>query len=227
MRPATSCSTRAQASSATLRRWYLYGLALAGFVVLLLGVLAVLPANPRRLLLPEQASKVKSAIRRHLMLYGCRLDRLELDGAKGGGAVGCWPQGKGAEVDGLDALAAKVKGTPGAIGYGGITTVKSNGFTSVSLKNRAGEFVKADVASFTKAAEAEDWSVAGFNVDMVDEEAAGAWPIVGANFVLVPENPAAEKASAYPPHTSRNSALWDGVLKSPARITGPWWRRSR
>jgi len=34
-----------------------------------------------------------------------------------------WPQGKGAEVDGLDALAAKVKATPGAIGYGGVTTV--------------------------------------------------------------------------------------------------------
>ena len=34
-----------------------------------------------------------------------------------------WPQGKGAEVEGLDALAAKVKATPGAIGYGGGTTV--------------------------------------------------------------------------------------------------------
>jgi|GEM_PF-5311359 len=48
-------------------------------------------------LLPDQASKVKSTIRRHLMLYGCRLDRLELTGAKGSGAAGCWPQGKGAD----------------------------------------------------------------------------------------------------------------------------------
>ena len=48
-------------------------------------------------LLPEQASKVKSAIRRHLMLYGCRLDRLEVAGGQGSGAVGCWPQGKGAD----------------------------------------------------------------------------------------------------------------------------------
>ena len=107
-----------------------------------------------------------------------------------------WPQGKGAEVEGLDALAAKVKATPGAIGYGGVTTVKTNGFTSVSLKNRAGEFVKADHASFTKAAEAEDWSVPGFNVDLVDEAAAGAWPILGANFALVPENPTAQKVDA-------------------------------
>jgi phosphate transport system substrate-binding protein len=107
-----------------------------------------------------------------------------------------WPQGKGAEVEGLEALAAKVKATPGAIGYGGVTTVKSNGLTSVSLKNRAGEFVKADHASFAKAAEAEDWSVPGFNVDLVDEAAAGAWPILGANFVLVPENPTAQKVDA-------------------------------
>jgi phosphate transport system substrate-binding protein len=107
-----------------------------------------------------------------------------------------WPQGKGVEVEGLDALAAKVKATPGAIGYGGVTTVKTNGFTSVSLKNRHGEFVKADHTSFAKAAEAEDWNTPGFNVDLVDEEAAGAWPILGANFVLVPENPTAEKVDS-------------------------------
>jgi phosphate transport system substrate-binding protein len=107
-----------------------------------------------------------------------------------------WPQGKGIEVDGIDALAAKVKATPGAIGYGGVTTEKSNGFSSVSLQNRHGDFVKAEPASFAKAAEAEDWGAPGFNVDLVDEHAAGAWPILGANFVLVPENPTADKVEA-------------------------------
>ncbi len=129
------------------------------------------------------------------MLFTTYLTRVSEAWAAGprAGTTVQWPQGKGAEVDGLDALAAKVKSAPGAIGYGGVTTVKSNGFTSVSLKNRAGEFVKADHASFAKAAEAEDWSVPGFNVDLVDEAAAGAWPILGANFVLVPENPTAER----------------------------------
>ena len=107
-----------------------------------------------------------------------------------------WPANVGAAADGLAGLQTKVKGTPGAIGYGGSTTVRETGLASVSLKNRAGEYVKADVGSFAKAAEAEDWGVPGFNVDLVDEEAAGAWPIIGANFVLVPENPVAEKVEA-------------------------------
>ena len=107
-----------------------------------------------------------------------------------------WPANVGAAAEGLEGLTAKVKATPGAIGYGGVTTVKSSGLASVSLKNRAGEFVRADIESFAKAAGAEDWNTPGFNVDLVDEEAAGAWPILGANFVLVPENPTAEKVDA-------------------------------
>lgn len=107
-----------------------------------------------------------------------------------------WPQGKGVEVEGLEPLAAKVKATPGAIGYGGVTTVKEVGLASVLLQNQAGEFVKAEAAAFAKAAEAEDWSQPGFNVDLVDEHAPGAWPILGANFALVPENPTAEKVES-------------------------------
>jgi phosphate transport system substrate-binding protein len=135
----------------------------------------------------------------HFTTYLSRVSEAWAAGPRAGTTVQ-WPQGKGAEVDGLDALAAKVKATPGAIGYGGVTTVKTNGFTSVSLKNRAGEFVKAQPASFAKAAEAEDWGAPGFNVDLVDEAAAGAWPILGANFALVPENPTAEKVE-----TARNA----------------------
>jgi phosphate transport system substrate-binding protein len=132
------------------------------------------------------------------MLFTTYLTRVSEAWAAGprAGTTVQWPQGKGAEVDGLDALAAKVKGTPGAIGYGGVTTVKTNAFASVTLQNRAGEFVKADHASFAKAAEAEDWNTPGFNVDLVDEAASGAWPILGAAFVLVPENPSAEKVEA-------------------------------
>lgn len=114
----------------------------------------------------------------------------------GAGTTVKWPQGKGLEVDSLEALAAKVKATPGAIGYGGVTTVKEIGLASVLLQNASHEFVKAEPASFAKAAEAENWSAPGFNVDLVDEHAPGAWPILGANFALVPENPTAEKVEA-------------------------------
>lgn len=48
-------------------------------------------------LLPEQVSRVQSAVRRHLQLYGCRIDGLQLQGQQGQGAAACWPQGKAAD----------------------------------------------------------------------------------------------------------------------------------
>lgn len=104
-----------------------------------------------------------------------------------------WPEGVGAVADGLDGQVAKVKATPGAVSFAGETTVKDNRFATAFLLNHAGEFVKAGAASFSKAAAAADWEAPAFNMDLVDLDAKGAWPIVGANFVLVPDNPAAEK----------------------------------
>lgn len=112
------------------------------------------------------------------------------------GAVVQWPANVGASVGGQDDLIAKMKGTPGAIGYGSVGRAKEHKFASVSLRNRAGEFIKPDAASFAKAGEGADWNATGFAVDMVDGETGGAWPICGASFVLVPENPTAEKVEA-------------------------------
>lgn len=175
------------------------------------------------------------------MLFTTYLSRASEAWAAGprAGTTVQWPQGKGAEVDGLDALAAKVKATPGAIGYGGVTTVKTNGFASVALKNRAGEYVKADHVSFAKAAEAEDWNTPGFNVDLVDEAAAGAWPILGANFALVPENPTAEKVEAARNtfkffdwaydhgFTPAHELGYEGIPKSAVPAVETVWRRAK
>ncbi len=57
-----------------------------------------------------------------------------------------WLAGVGAAVGGRDALVAKMQGTPGAISFGGPALVKETKFASVSLRNRAGEFVKANAA---------------------------------------------------------------------------------
>ena len=175
------------------------------------------------------------------MLFTTYLSRVSEAWAAGprAGTTVQWPQGKGAGVEGLDALAAKVKGTPSAIGYGGVTTVKANGFTAVLLKNRAGEFVKADHASFAKAAEAEDWSTPGFNVDLVDEAVAGAWPILGANFALVPENPTAEKVEAARNtfkffdwafdhgYASAHELGYEGIPKTAIPAVETVWRRAK
>ena len=132
------------------------------------------------------------------MLFTTYLSRASEAWAAGprAGTLVQWPASVGAAADGLEALTAKVKSTPGAIAFAGVTTVKENNFSTVALKNRAGEFVRADGASFSKAAYSVDWTTPAFSMDMVDTDAAGAWPIVGSNYVLVPDNPTAEKVEA-------------------------------
>ena len=132
------------------------------------------------------------------MLFTTYLTRASEAWAAGprAGTIVQWPANVGAAVGGRDALVAKMQGTPGAISFGGPALVKETKFASVSLKNHAGEFAKANAVSFSKAAEGADWTAAAFQVDMVDGETAGAWPICGPNIVLVPENPTAEKVEA-------------------------------
>ena len=146
------------------------------------------------------------------MLFTTYLTRTSEAWAAGprAGTIVQWPANVGAAIDGRDALVAKMKGTPGAISFGGPALVKETKLASVALKNRAGEFVKANAASFSKAAEGADWTAAAFQVDLADGETAGAWPICGANFVLVPENPTAEKVEA-----ARNTfKFFDWALKN-------------
>lgn len=132
------------------------------------------------------------------MLFTTYLTRVSEAWAAGprAGTVVQWPANVGAAVGGRNALVERMKGTPGAISFGGPALVKETKFASVALKNRAGEFVKPGAASFSKAAEGADWTATAFQVDIVDGEAAGAWPICGAGIVLVPENPTAEKVEA-------------------------------
>lgn len=130
--------------------------------------------------------------------YLSRTSEAWLAGPRAGSQVQ-WPANVGASAEGQEGLGAKVKATPGAIGYGGTTALKASGLPSVLLKNAAGEFVRAEPEAFAKAAAAEDWSAPGFSVDLVEEHAAGAWPILGASFALVAADPVADKVE-----TTRN-----------------------
>ena len=105
-----------------------------------------------------------------------------------------WPTGVSAEAN--EGVTEKVRGTPGAIGYADGAFTKANGLTTVLLKNRAGAFVKAGPESYAKAAEAGDWTPANFITDMIDIDAAGAWPIVTPTLVLMAANPAPGKVQA-------------------------------
>jgi phosphate transport system substrate-binding protein len=105
-----------------------------------------------------------------------------------------WPAGTGAR--GNDGVAATVKNTRGAIGYVENAYAEQNRLATVLLRNRAGNFVKPEMASFTAAASSADWASArNFAVDLIDTAGAQAWPIVSPTFILLPTNPAdAEKS---------------------------------
>ena len=99
-----------------------------------------------------------------------------------------WPAGAGAK--GNDGVAATVANTKGGIGYVEYAYAHQNKLVTVQLRNKAGEFVKPDMASFAAAASNGDWKGAkNFAVNLIDQPGAASWPIVSATFVLLPEDP--------------------------------------
>jgi phosphate transport system substrate-binding protein len=106
----------------------------------------------------------------------------------GAGSSIAWPGGVGAR--GNDGVAASVRNTEGGIGYVEYAYASRNHMTTVQLKDKAGDFVTANLDSFSRAAAAADWKGAtNFAVDVLDTAGPGAWPIVSATYVLVPKQP--------------------------------------
>ncbi|NHN85434.1 phosphate ABC transporter substrate-binding protein PstS [Acetobacter musti] len=99
-----------------------------------------------------------------------------------------WPGGAGAR--GNDGVGASVRATEGGIGYVEYAYARRNGIPTALLQDKAGEFVTADLTSFSAAAASADWDHAShFAVDLLDGEGKGVWPIMSATFVLVPTAP--------------------------------------
>ena len=106
----------------------------------------------------------------------------------GAGTSVAWPGGAGAK--GNDGVAGTVRNTRGGIGYVEYAYAAQNNLTTVELKNPAGSFVAPALAGFREAAAHADWAGAqNFAVSLIDRPGAGAWPIVSATFVIVPEMP--------------------------------------
>jgi len=95
-----------------------------------------------------------------------------------------WPTGLGGK--GNDGVAAFVKQTAGSIGYVEYSYAVKNGISYALVQNKAGQFPKADVASFTAAAAGADWNNAPGNYLMLtNQPGAQSWPIVGATFIIL------------------------------------------
>ncbi len=99
-----------------------------------------------------------------------------------------WPGGIGAK--GNEGVANNVMQTKGSIGYVETAYAKQNKLTTVKLINKEGKSVAATGEAIQAAAAAADWANApGFYMILTDEPGAGAWPIAGATFILLPKQP--------------------------------------
>jgi phosphate transport system substrate-binding protein len=97
-----------------------------------------------------------------------------------------WPTGLG--LSGSDAVAAYVKNTPGAIGFVELLYAIQNQLAYASIKNAAGNYIKASpdsiTAALTSTAMPDD-----FRFSIVNAPGADSYPIAGVTWILVYEHP--------------------------------------
>ncbi|HEY6094893.1 MAG TPA: phosphate ABC transporter substrate-binding protein PstS [Gallionellaceae bacterium] len=87
---------------------------------------------------------------------------------------------------GNEGVATYVQRSKNSIGYVEYAYALQNKMTYVQLKNRDGQFVKPDDASFKAAAAGADWEHApGFYELLTNEPGKASWPITGATFILM------------------------------------------
>ena len=106
-----------------------------------------------------------------------------------------WPIGQGGK--GNEGVAAAVKQIPNSIGYVEYAYAKQNKLPYTQLRNKDGQFVSPDAASFEAAAANADWrSQPGMGISLTSQPGATAWPITAPTFVLVPKDPKDPKRAA-------------------------------
>ena len=110
--------------------------------------------------------------------------------AVGAGAAVKWPAASSVGGKGNEGVAANVSRVKGAIGYVEYAYAKKNKMTSVSMKNKDGQFVQPDDITFAAAAAGTDWSkIPGMGTFITNAAGAKSWPITGASFILLYKNP--------------------------------------
>lgn len=96
-----------------------------------------------------------------------------------------WPTGIGGK--GNDGVEGLIKQQPGSIGYVELIYAVRNHMPYGKLKNKAGEFVNADLKSVSAAAAALKSMPPDFRASITDEAGNGVYPISTFTWLLVPE----------------------------------------
>jgi phosphate transport system substrate-binding protein len=112
------------------------------------------------------------------------------------GTTLAWPAGvRDAAGEGNEGVASLVQRTRWSIGYVEHAYARRHGLADVVLPAHDGPPVRASRESFEAAAAAAHWRApADLEQSLVDEPGAASWPIVGASFVLVPDDSQAPRS---------------------------------
>lgn len=95
-----------------------------------------------------------------------------------------WPVGLGAK--GNEGVAGMIRQMPGSIGYIELIYAEQNKIPYGSVKNAAGEFVKATLESTTAAAASVPDMPADFRVSITNPPGKNAYPIASFTWLLIP-----------------------------------------
>ncbi|MBY0384316.1 phosphate ABC transporter substrate-binding protein PstS, partial [bacterium] len=101
-----------------------------------------------------------------------------------------WPTGLGGK--GNEGVSGVIKQNPGAIGYVELTFALANSLRTAVLKNAAGQFVKADLATVTAAANGIKITD-DLRMSITNSSAKMAYPISAFTYLLVPQQMSQEK----------------------------------
>jgi phosphate transport system substrate-binding protein len=111
----------------------------------------------------------------------------EWKSAVGRGSELQWPVGSGAEHN--DGVATAVRNTANSIGYVEMIFALQHQLSFGAVRNAAGVFVRADLASVTAAAATGAAKMSSdFRVSITNAPGAGAYPIASFTWLLLPQN---------------------------------------
>ena len=107
-------------------------------------------------------------------------------GGPGKGTSVKWPVGVGGK--GNEGVAGMIRQLPGSLGYIELIYALQNKINYGSVKNAAGQFIKADLDSTTAAAAGVKMP-ADFRVSITNPPGKTAYPIASFTWLLIPTNP--------------------------------------
>jgi phosphate ABC transporter phosphate-binding protein len=94
-----------------------------------------------------------------------------------------WPTGMGAERN--EGVASAVKGTPNSIGYVELTYAIQHQISFGAVRNRAGEYIRADYESVAEAARVSG-NISNPVSTITDSNSKGAYPIAAFTWLVLP-----------------------------------------